>query len=491
MLLFQHLLKEKMEHANSCTKHGYAVILFLAVLFYNCNFLEAKTLPPWLPWFTYTGDIDNLTQYLQDKAPIGQRNVFLLAKDVSITDNIDLTSSYYAQELPFELTIVCETLEVTNTRTIDLSGANAPDYVSAAAMNPPSGIIGPINSPHSSYSGNVAWDGKVGADGGSVYIYAKKKRGNGRLNINVSGGDGGRGQDGRKGNRGTPQSWFFPVQHGEDGGDGGKGGGGGDAGEIVVNSVSNPSNILGQRTSGGGSGGEGGTGGRGGGGATASWWFLTNAKPGEKGDDGARGTAGSRTSADRNTLRNSDDFYRSTPITGNYLQRALNAEMYKIMLARYQNGNDRWTKIRNSVKWIRDIATANKYDIVRERCTYMLGLCDQFQNQARLFSTTRVSKSAINNHINELKNVAKQAVTIVPSNLNDRIQNSQLLKDHSHYVRAFNHMARQFNKSKERYDNAKELAGLFGVSFNIASKIKKIHFFKVLIKIVIKNNIPC
>ena len=364
---------------------------------------------------------------------------------------------------------------MTNAHTIDLSGADAPDYVSAAAMNPPRTIVGAINAPLSSWPSNVAWDGKTGADGGSIYIYAKNKRGTGKLTITVSGGDGGRGQDGRRGNSGTAQTWLFPVEHGEDGGNGGKGGEGGDAGEIIINSMTNPSNIIQSTTSAGGSGGGGGRGGRGGRGATSSWpgwpFYLTNARRGDNGARGARGVSGTTIPADTNTLTNSGDFYRSIPITGNHLQRALNAEMHKIMLARYQTGSDKWNKIKNSVGWIKDIASANGYDIVHQRCTYLLRLCDQFQPQARLSSQTQISKSAIKKHIDELKSVAEQAVTITPSDINDRIQDSQLLKDHSHYARAFNHIATQFNKSKGRYDNEKVDAALLGTTLTIESTI--------------------
>ena len=200
-------------------------------------------------------------------------------------------------------------------------------------------------------------------------------------------------------------------------------------------------------------------------------FYLTNARRGDNGARGARGASGTMIPADMNTLTNSGDFYRSIPITGNHLQRALNAEMHKIMLARYQTGSDKWNKIKNSVGWIKDIASANGYDIVDQRCTYLLGLCNQFQPQAQLSLQTQISKSAIKKHIDDLKSVAEQAVTITPSDINDRIQDSQLLKDHSHYARAFNHIATQFNKSKERYDNEKVDATLLGTTLSIGSTI--------------------
>lgn len=453
-------------------KYQHAAILFVAaILFCNFGILEAKTLPPWLPWFTYTDSVSNLDQYLKDKVPIGHRNVFLLARHVSVTRDVNLTSSYYAQDLPFELTVVCETLEVTNMYDIDLSGANAPGYVSAAAMNPPRLIVAPINAPQTSWPSNVAWDGKTGGDGGSIFIYAKNKTGNGKLNLNVSGGKGGRGQDGRRGNSGTAQTLLSPVVHGENGGAGGRGGRGGNAGEIFVNSCNNPSTIIERTTMNGGAGGSGGTGGRGGRGAAGSWRFLTSARHGNNGANGREGLPGQMTMAEKNHESSIEGFYRSVPITGNYLQRTLNVEMYKIMLARTQNSSDRWLKIRDAVTWIRDIASTNGYDIVYKRCSYMLELCNQLQHDTPSPSTTRIRKSAIKEHLDDIKRVAELAVTIEPSNINKKIQSSLILTQHSHYARAFHHLARQYNKSKDRYNDVKEDAGSLNVSINIKSAV--------------------
>ena len=465
-----HLFAESQRSASMGQPTTYqrsAIILMIAViLFNNCDLQEAKTLPPWLPWFSYTKNVDDLDHYLKDKVPIGQRNVFLFARKVIIASDVDLTSSYYDPQVPFDLTIICETLRVERSGSdevdIYLSGDNAPDYVSAA---PRTVLYQPIVYP---------WTGKTGADGGSIYIYAKEKTGSDKLSIYASGGKGGRGQAGWKGKDGTDATWINPATDGQDGGDGARGGNGGDAGEIVINSMSNPSSIVENTVSNGGAGGSGGPGGKGGAGSQGSGWGFRGGHKGSTGDPGRSGDDGSSTMAEKNMISDAAEFYRSVPIIGTYLQRALNAEMYRMWYARrYRSNSVEWNLIRDHVSWIREVAEANGYDIVQERCNHMIDLCNRYEHDGALPTyTVSVQKTAIKDHFDNLRHVAEQSVNINLDTLNQRIENDPLMTELSSYARSFHHLYKRFDKFKERYENALEIADLFGGVSRPSSEIR-------------------
>ena len=425
-----------------------------------------------LPWFTYSGNVENLAKYLSENVPVGHRNIFLLAQNITIKSDIKLkSSSYYEQQMPFVVTIVCETLEVSEPEKyqfdsqqyhIDLSGNNAPNYVSSA---PSTVLYQPIVDP---------WTGKKGENGGSIYIiYAKHKRGRRQIAIDVSGGNGGKGQDGRQGNNGKPPTFLNPAVNGEDGGDGASGGRGGSAGEVVIKSMDSPSTIAYQINPSGGSGGQGGSGGHGGQIVSSQTWLralvsFPDGVPGKDGYPGVRGNSGKQSIPDEEHTSDEDTFFGDIPITGSYLQRALNVEMIRMDYARYLSGSHEWRKVKHAVMWLRDIAEAHGYDLVQKRCSDMLKICEQLQNKRTLSTRIYVQKSAIRAHLDILQQVAEQSVNINPSQFNNIIQTDQLLKSHSKFAREIHYLARHYSTSiKERYYNVIQLATKFSGTYCI------------------------
>ena len=429
-------------------------------------FIEAKRLPASLPWVVYTGVVNDLGQYLQDKIPPGHRNVVLFAREIRVDSDINFNSTY--SQNPVDLQIVCDTLEINrksdqSNYKIDLSGKDAPDLIS-----------------YNSVRTRTALAGKHGCHGGSIAIYAKTKTGSGLVDVDVRGGNGGRGQTGYSGRNGAPGTfWSRDGRNGENGGAGGRGGNGGDAGEIGIvlanRRLSIVRNFLSNRvyTSGGeyGTGGKGGKAGRGGTGYT-SWW--STGRSGRNGQPGTPGVSGSpgRDSLQRlYTTTNERAFYQSVPLSGSYLQRALNAEMYHITLAKQTNNAGKINEIKRNIKWIKKIAEPNGYDVVDRRCTEMLTWCDDTITPVA-YNQVRIQNSAIRKHIEDMKTVGQKIYDVDSRNLHSTIQNDQLLTNHEHYARAFHHLSTQHSGFKSRYNRARQVARLLHASNNLLSETR-------------------
>lgn len=424
-------------------------ILFLFVLSYNCQILWARRLPPSLQWFLYSSRVDDLGPYLKDNVPRGHRNVLLFAEHITIHSDINLNSNYYDYLVPYELTIVCDTLEVLpkgpGSYAFNLAGPDAPNLVS-----------------YNDKKNSAPWVGKDGGNGGSIYIYAKYKAGSGRVDIDVRGGHGGKGQDGYNGldgDDGADWPYLTNGEDGEDGGNGGAGGKGGDAGEIVITSMQADSITNLYSLTSGGEGGEGGEGGKPGNGGSIGGCFFWCASPGNRGQPGHKGQSGGDGShSELQLIQTSEEiiFYRSLPITGTNLQKALNIEMHKMRHAKHQNDNNKLQDVRNSINSIQTIAVHNGYDIIQQRCSDMLDLSSQ--NLQLSPALIEVQTSKIKKHFNELCQVACESVDIEQSEFHHRVQTSRRLKANPHYARAFNHLGNHHSRLKERYEASKKLA---------------------------------
>lgn len=424
-------------------------------------------LPSSLPHFSYAGVVNDLGEYLKKTVPLGHRNVVFFARKVTIKSDVDLSSTYH--QVPVDLSIVCETLEVepkiaTNivdvsgpsiqtSYSIDLSGKSAPDLVSF----------------HNEREGD-AWQGKAGCDGGSISIYAKYKTGTGTLNIDVHGGSGGKGQDGyigKPGSKGENVAWYdifgrTDGADGEDGGNGGKGGKAGDAGEIEIDLLlTNPTEVLGASNTSAGKEGKGGAKGTGGdGGPGGGWrWGAFHGSSGSPGKDGQDGPTGDRGQPSKPELHQVDDeqaFYQSMPITGAYLQRALNTEICCILHSKHQADTAQLHEAKCNVTWIGEIAEGAGYGVVKRRCTEMFELCSNGMKLSQ--DPIQVESAKVRNHFEELNQVVQKAVEVDTLELHHKMHDDKLLNKHAYHARIFNQLGNHFTGYKERYNKAKELA---------------------------------
>ena len=418
---------------------------FVIFCLFICS-MDAKMLPPTLPWFTYAGVVEDLGQHLRENLPPGHRNVILFARKVTLKSNIDFNLTNYVPNV--DLTVVCETLKVVSgTCTIDLSCKHAPDMISFNDKRRKS-----------------AWGGKDGCHGGSFSIFAKNKIGSGDLVIDARGGDGGRGQAGYIGSRGSrgDDGWFNGGDggDGEDGGDGGDGGNGGNAGDIgVALRNGNPSTFIQQSYTSGGSRGEGGNGGEAGeGGLGGSGWWSNGDRgdSGDDGEDGSRGSQGDPSECRLQQVSSDRKFRQMLPITGGYLQRALNVEMFRIILAKIENDTSMKAEIRSTLNWIGEIAVDNGYEVVHRRCNEMSALFDQ--DVPLPSGSVEIEIENIRDHFDELEQVVQRVVNVEHSDLTRTIQTNDILKKHSNHARGFNNLDRQYNSLKSRCQRADEIA---------------------------------
>lgn len=422
---------------------------FVILCLFICS-IGAQILPPSLPWFTYAGVVDDLGQHLRESynVPPGHRNIILFARKVTLRSNLNFNLSNYRHVPNADLTVVCETLEVVSgTCTIDLSCKDAPDMIS-----------------FNDKSDSSAMRGKHGCHGGSISIFAKNKIGSGDLIIDASGGDGGIGQAGYIGAPGKKggDGYFtgYDGGDGEDGGDGGGGGDGGDAGDIGIALRSgNPSSFIRQTYTSGGTGGEGGNGGKGGSGGAGGWGSFWNGNSGDAGSDGEVGSTGGEGASSVCRLQQvSSDvkFRQMLPITGGYLQRALNTELFRIVLAKIENDTSLKTEIRSTLNWISAVAFDNGYEIVQRRCNEMSELIDQ---DVQLPSgSVEIETQKIRDHFDELEQVVQRVVDVDISNLIQTIKGNAILKKHSSHAWGFNNLARQYKSFKSRFQKADEVA---------------------------------
>jgi hypothetical protein len=139
--------------------------------------------------------------------------------------------------------------------------------------------------------GQLGTPGTAGNVGVNLFLYVKELQINGRLIIDLAGGDGGDGGKGGTGGDGNPGTRLCQGGNGGNGGNGGAGGNGGNAGRLMISSGygSDLRSLMGEkiiiRLYGGfaGLGGEGGTRGEPG---------LSSSKDGDHGKKGLPGPAG-------------------------------------------------------------------------------------------------------------------------------------------------------------------------------------------------------
>ena len=437
------------------------------MVIYNTQLVDAM-LPPSLPLFTYEGVVDDLNEYLKKKVPLGYRNVVLFSRKVIIKSDINFRSDYY--HVPVELLIVCETLEVVGNVSINLSGESAPDLVSF----------------HDVKNGH-AWKGKAGCDGGSIYIYANTQVGDGRLSIDVHGGNGGKGQDGYPGKNGACGEDVRPLggpsdpdgKNGENGGDGGRGGKGGDAGkiEIHIHSLANNEFSFISLNTNAGEGGRGGNGGKGGAGGLGGripvlLFFYFSGRSGSNGKDGECGPNGKHGQGLQPLLNHASDeklFYESIPITAAYLQRALNAEVLHVLRAKLKDDKLQLLEAKSSIAWISKIAHCNGYDVIQKRCTESLEYCGQTTNLCK--NPIKIKAGKLRSHFEVVKQLANKYIGLTPVDLHLEAKSDQSLAKYAHHVKLFNHLYSQFNSNKARLARAQELAaGLNVPPFDYSDK---------------------
>ena len=417
-------------------------------------------LPPSLPWYTYCGVIDDLSEYIKKRVPIGYRSIVIFARNITLKSNVSLVSDYH--NVPAELVIVCETLEVKTKVCINLSGQNAVDLLS-----------------FSETPGNNAWWGKPGCKGGSISIHAINLVGIGSLEIDVHGGDGGKGQDGYIGNPGGPgesvSAWYLlsPLaygiasaatncdgKNGENGGDGGMGGIGGDAGEIELSIWSfKISKRISVNTL-GGDGGRGGFGGKGGVGGMGGTYGVgsrgARGRDGRYGRNGPRGKNGEKTKCKSLMIQEINEFYKSFPISAAYVQRALNFEIKCSVKARCKGNDSQLELIHDNIIWISSVAHRNNYDVIASLCVDSVTMCKKSEHHFRT-STVKIDTDKAKVHIEGLKHALRECVGCDSLGLHSKIQNDPMLAKHAKHVKLLNHMEGVFNRHKTRFAEATSL----------------------------------
>jgi hypothetical protein len=149
--------------------------------------------------------------------------------------------------------------------------------------------------------GSHGVSGLSGGPGVNLYFYVENLVVEGRLVIDLSGGNGGDGGAGGKGGDGSPGTVHCNGGDGANGGNGGRGGDGGHGGNLVISSVNADiiRNWIGTKVLFRNYGGKAGQGGRGGyigsAGLGPSRRNGIDGKPGEYGANGVRGTEGTLT----------------------------------------------------------------------------------------------------------------------------------------------------------------------------------------------------
>ncbi|MBX2965041.1 MAG: hypothetical protein KF845_02760 [Cyclobacteriaceae bacterium] len=150
-------------------------------------------------------------------------------------------------------------------------------------------------------NGSIGVSGLSGGAGINLSFYVEHLIVNGRLIIDLSGGNGGDGGAGGKGGDGSPGTVHCNGGDGANGGNGGRGGDGGQGGNLVISSVNADviRNQVGTKVLFKNYGGKAGQGGRGGyfgsAGLGPSRKNGKDGQPGEYGANGVRGTEGTLT----------------------------------------------------------------------------------------------------------------------------------------------------------------------------------------------------
>lgn len=150
-------------------------------------------------------------------------------------------------------------------------------------------------------NGSNGVPGLAGGPGVNLSFYVENLIVDGRLIIDLSGGNGGDGGAGGKGGDGSPGTVHCNGGDGANGGNGGRGGDGGHGGNLIISSVNADiiRNGIGTKVLFRNYGGKAGQGGRGGyigsAGLGPSRRNGTDGKPGEYGANGVRGTEGTLT----------------------------------------------------------------------------------------------------------------------------------------------------------------------------------------------------
>ena len=396
-----------------------------------------------LPWFTYSGVIDDLGQFLKKRVPRCYHDIVLLARKVSIKSDIYLNSTYHLA--PIQLTIVCQTLEVEpkkkdvagiaiifENHVVDLSGQNAPDMLSF----------------HETMEGD-AWNGKTGCDGGSIAIHCQNKVGKGQLSINVCGGDGGKGQDGyigqpgKKGRRGG---------NGEDGGKGARGGNGGDAGLLKIISLNcNPETIINTKAcyANGGNGGLGGFKGKGGIGTPSS------GRNGKDGDNGPNGEPGKVPNPDLAQV-SSTVFHQSLPITACYLQRALNSEAVHSLYVKHHGKSKQVQQAKDNITWIKQMAEQYACEVIQDCCDKILEFLEQHPMPPR--SPVSVKTAELNSHFSSLRAIVQKTTGIHSRQLLTNMQTDQIFSKRVKQAKLFNYLHSTHDQNLSRFNSSREIA---------------------------------
>jgi hypothetical protein len=226
------------------------------------------------------------------KLVIESHQIFELKNsDILVADTLIMqdSSTIVLNKLKRENYIRAQVAIIGNNCTIDGRGISGQQGRDGAPGSTP---FGPCTDGSPGRNGGKGLDGTPGVN---LFLYLEDVALDGKLIIDLAGGDGGKGGNGGSGGGGSPGTVHCNGGNGGNGGNAGPGGNGADGGTLTLSSKSNPfiSNYVGSKinvyTHGGLPGDQGNVGSRGPAGLGPS---RKNGKNGEPGLEAPNGLAG-------------------------------------------------------------------------------------------------------------------------------------------------------------------------------------------------------
>jgi hypothetical protein len=156
--------------------------------------------------------------------------------DILVADTLILedSSRFVLNKLKPENYIRARVVIFGNFCTIDGRGINGqPGKLGQNGFSP----IGPCSNGATGKNGGRGLDGTPGVN---LFLYIDDVKFNGKVFIDLSGGNGGKGGDGGSGGSGSPGTVHCHGGNGGNGGNAGQGGNGADGGTLTLNSSRNP-----------------------------------------------------------------------------------------------------------------------------------------------------------------------------------------------------------------------------------------------------------
>jgi hypothetical protein len=233
-----------------------------------------------------------LAQVRVSKLEIGKNEEYTLShSDILVADTLIMmdSSRLNLNKLKYENYIRAQVVIIGNHCVIDGKGIDGRDGRNGRPGDTP---FGPCKDGENGRDGSNGLDGGPGID---LYLYFSSIQINGKLIINLSGGNGGKGGNGGNGGGGSPGTVHCLGGDGGDGGNGANGGSGGIGGTLNISCKTCPNirTLFGKKIifmNGGGNFGFAGIPGYGG--SPGLGPSRKNGKTGERGEEGANGRSG-------------------------------------------------------------------------------------------------------------------------------------------------------------------------------------------------------